>query len=128
MPWVLALVFSLYRWNVYSKIATREQTTTGVITAHDPPNHNRYGYRFVVDGKPYSGWEIPHYLEERAIGQEVVVYYDPLDPTESALTDFDELSTTSLGPIPLFLVGGGVAVFIFVRRRHMRREKGEQRQ
>ena len=123
------LVLSLYEWNVDSKIAAREKTATGVITAHDPPNHNRYGYTFAVDGKGYSGWEIPHHVEEPIIGQEVMVYYDPLDPTKSALTDFDELSATSLGPVPLLLVGiGGVAVLIFVRRRHVTREKHEQRQ
>jgi hypothetical protein len=79
-------------------------------------NHNRYGYSFSANGKSYSGWESPRRAEPR-IRQSVTIFYDPLDPTRNALTDFAHLETDSLGPVPMLLFGiGTVALFIRARR------------
>ena len=97
-------------------VAQREKTTNGSITAHEPTNHNRYGYSFSVDGKPYSGWEIPR-NKELHIGQQLTIFYDPIDPTKNAITDFADLEMDSLGPVPLLLFGiGAIALFIGYRR------------
>jgi hypothetical protein len=123
MPWVLGAIFGLYRWGVNSSVAARERTVSGVITAHDPRNHDRYGYTFIVDGKSYRGWEIPEHAEP-IMGQQVIVYYDPVDPTLSALTDFHELKWSFIGLVPLALIGAGtVARLIFVKRRQFEREQ-----
>src|SRR5579871_4881015 len=122
LPWVLGVAFCAYEYNVDRTIAAREQTVTGIVTAHEPAKHNRYGYTFVVQGKQYNGWETPQHAEP-VIGQQVLVYYDTLNPKKNALTGFDELSTGSLGPIPFVLVGIGMgAVFVFLKRRHFQRE------
>jgi hypothetical protein len=79
-------------------------------SAHEPANHNRYGYIFSVDGRSYTGWESPR-KDELEIGKQVVVYYDPNDPAKNALTDFGELSIEKFGPIPTLMFGiGGVAL------------------
>lgn len=88
-------------------------------SAHEPANHNRYGYIFSVDGRSYTGWESPR-KDELEIGKQVVVYYDPNDPAKNALTDFGELSIEKFGPIPTLMFGiGGVALVIFWTKRRM---------
>jgi hypothetical protein len=76
-----------------SGVASREQSTVGVIVAHEPSNHNRYGYKFQAGGRDYTGWETP-LKEEPKIGQSVTVYFDSLQPAENSLTDFVELADT----------------------------------
>src|ERR1700683_57890 len=117
LPWTLGLIFCIHGWKTDDAIAQRQQTTQGVITAHDLANHNQYGYTFYVNGKSYTGWQSPR-TNELQVGKQVLVYYDPVDPAKNALTDFDDLSVQRLGPVPLLMFGiGAVAVFIFVRRR-----------
>jgi hypothetical protein len=117
LPWAIGLVLMINEWRTHRQIAARQRTTSGVIAAHDPANHNQYGYKFEVDGKSYTGWEGPK-GRELAIGKAVMVYYDPENPNKNALTDFRDLGTASIGPVPLILFGiGTVAVLIF----HMRR-------
>lgn len=121
LPWVLGLILLIRESRTETQIAGRQQTTSGIVTAHEPANHNRYGYRFEVNGKTYNGWQSPG-NDELAIGKQVTVFYDPQNPTRSALTDFHDLSISSLGPIPMLLFGiGGVAVFILYRRRRRKR-------
>jgi hypothetical protein len=98
-------------------IATREQTTEGVITSHEPTNHNRYGYIFHVGGKTFTGWQSPM-KDEFEIGKPVTVYYDPKDPSKNALTEFRDLGTIRFGPVPTVLLGiGTVAWFIRSQRK-----------
>ena len=123
VPWAIGVVLAIHEWADDRTVAQREKTTNGRITAHEPANHDRYGYSFSVDGKPYSGWDSPR-NEEPHVGQQITVFYDPADPTKNALTDFADLETDSLGPIPLLLFGiGAVALFI----RHRRREARDSR-
>lgn len=120
LPWGIAVALAIHEWTVDRTVAKREKVTNGTITAHEPANHNRYGYSFSVNGKPYSGWESPR-KEEPHIGQQVTVFYDPVDPTKNALTDFADLETDSLGPVPMLLFGiGALALFIRYRRRRGR--------
>jgi hypothetical protein len=117
LPWVLGIAFLIQQSRTDRQVAGRQQTTSGTITAYDPGNHNQYGYKFEVAGRGYTGWESPKH-DELAVGKEVVVYYDPQNPSRNSLTDFHDLSTTSLGPVPLLLFGiGAVGVFIAYMRR-----------
>lgn len=120
LPSALGVALAIHEWVVDRTVAQREKTTNGTITAHEPANHNRYEYSFSVNGKSYSGWESPR-KEEPRIGQQVTVFYDPLDPTKNALTDFCDLETESVGPVPMLLFGiGALALFIRHRRRRGR--------
>lgn len=117
-PWAVGVALAIYMYTVDRAIAMREMSAIGVITAHDPPNHNRYGYSFVVQGKSYSGWQTPS-RSEPVIGEHVVVYYDPLNPDKNSLVDFQELSSSGFGFGTFALVGiGTVTTIIFVLRRH----------
>jgi hypothetical protein len=116
-PWALGLVFLIHEWRTESQIAARQQTASGIVIAHEPANHNRYGYKFHVDGKPYRGWESPA-GSEPAVGKQVTVFYDPQNPSRNALTDFHDVRTSVLGTAPMLLFGiGAVAAYIFYRRR-----------
>jgi len=120
LPWAIGAVWCVYEWKTDRAVAGRQQTTQGIVTAHEPANHNQYVYVFSANGRSYTGRESPkkHALE---VGKQVVVYYDPFNPARNALTDFAELSTESLGPVPLLVFGvGGLTVFILRRRRKNR--------
>src|SRR5579863_3626070 len=100
LPWAIGIVYSLYQWRLDSAVAARQQTTKGTITAHEPANHNRYGYAFSTGGSTYRGWEYPQ-KREYSVGEQVTVYYDPTKPSRSSLTEFNELSLRAFGPVPL---------------------------
>jgi co-chaperonin GroES (HSP10) len=119
-PWALGAILFIHDWKVDREIASREQTTKGLITAHEPANHNRYGYVFSVNGRTFNGWESPK-KEELKIGEQVVVYYDPQDPNKNALTDFGELGMSSLGPMLTMLFGIGVLGWYIGSRRRQHR-------
>jgi hypothetical protein len=111
------MIWSVHDWKVDRAVATREEVTDGVITAHDAGNHNQYKYTFTVEGKSYDGWQSPR-EDELHIGKQVRVYYDPKDPSTSALTEFSELAISALGPIPLLTAGiCAFVVFIIYWRR-----------
>jgi hypothetical protein len=117
LPWAVALIFLIQESKTDRQIAGRQQMTSGIVTAHEPSNHDRYGYRFEVHGKPYGGWQIPG-NSELALGQQVTIFYDPHNPNRNSLTDFHDLSTSSLGPVPMLLFGiSAVAAFVIYRRR-----------
>lgn len=120
LPWVLGLALLIQESRTESQIAGRQQVASGIVTAHEPANHNRCGYKFSVNGKTYTGWQSPG-SDELAIGKQVIVFYDPQNPSRSALTDFHKLSISSLGPVPVLSFGiGSVAVFILYCRRRIK--------
>ena len=117
LPWAIGLSFLIYEGLTDRAIAQREKAVQGIITSHEPANHNRYGYTFSANDKSYSGWEIPRRTEP-TIGQSVVVYYDPDDPHRNSLTNFADLSLESFGPMPLLMFGiRAAALFIRGQRR-----------
>ncbi len=120
LPWTIGALICVHEWLVDKSVASREQTTQGIITVHEPSNHNRYEYVFSMNGKSFTGWESPR-TDRLEIGQQVVVYYDPLNPSKNAPTEFGELGMENLGPLPLLLFGiGAVAWYIKTRRRTLK--------
>jgi hypothetical protein len=115
---VVSVTFFVYPWYKDRAVAARQQTTSGTIVGHEPANHNRYGYTFSVNQKIYSGWQSPYDDVQFTVGQVVTVYYDPLDPNNSALVDFSELAGRDLGPVPLLIAAiPFIALIEFLRRR-----------
>src|SRR5258708_26246943 len=120
LPWAIGAIFLIHEWKVDRDVASREQTTLGLITTHEPSNHNRYGYVFTVNGISFTGWESPKNVELE-IGKQVVVYYDPQNPNKNALTEFRDLGMTALGPMPTMLFGIGAVAWYIGRRRRQKR-------
>ena len=60
VPWFIGLVFLTYSAISNHIVAKRQQTVTGIITAHEPQNHDRYGFEFALNGQKYSqiGYEL----------------------------------------------------------------------
>lgn len=117
LPLVIGAVLSIHEAHVEGTIAKRQETTVGIITDHQPQEHNRFGYKFFVNGKQYTGWESPR-SETLVIGKQVTVFYDRLNPDKNALTDFSELQIHALGTLPILFVGlGAIASYIFFKRR-----------
>ena len=110
-PWILGSTFLISSWKQYSEAGQREHTAKGTIVSHEPSNHNRYGYRFEVDGRTYEGSQIP-LRNEPTLGQSVVVYYDSADPTRSALTPLRNVGDSLLGPALAILVLSGIIALL----------------
>jgi hypothetical protein len=125
LPWTLGAILLIHDWKVDREIASREQTTHGVVTSHEPSNHNRYGYVFSANGNTFNGWETPK-KEELEIGKQVVVYYDPKNPSKNALTDFGELSMDGFVLLPFMLFVIGLFVWSIGNRRKQYRMKSNQ--
>ena len=120
VPWALGSAWLIHEFTVERAVAGREKTAPGTITAHEPANHNQYGYAFSVNGKTYSGRDGAEKQAPR-IGKQVLVYYDPHNPAMNALTSFAELEGQSIGPVLFMFLGiVGVTIFIVQRRRDSR--------
>ena len=87
----------------------------------DPSYYARVRYDYRVDGQYFRGGQVKFgieksftgqrgaqkALEDYPVGQEVVVYYDPLDPTNAVIDRSDS-------QVQLFLwIGGGIALLGF---------------
>lgn len=118
-PMLLGIVFAIYTARGNWAIAKRQHSTYGTITAHPPSNHDRYQYTFLANGKPYTGWQSPA-KNPFELGQRVLVYYDPANPAQNALTDFAVFGNRNLIPIPVFLISTAVVFMIIVLNRRMR--------
>ena len=119
---IIGVTFFTYGWYADRVVARREQTTSGTIVAHEPSNHDRYGYTFSVNNQTYSGWQVPYDRDQFAVGQVVTVHYDPLNPSNSALVEYHELSYRALAPVPLLIaIILFLVLFMFERRRIARR-------
>jgi len=124
VPWALGSGWLIHESAVDRAVAGREKTARGTIAAHEPANHNRYGYAFSVNGKTYRGWDGSEKQAPR-MGKQVLVYYDPHDPATNALTSFAELEGQCIGPVLFMFLGVvGVAIFIAHRRRENWPKKG----
>ena len=109
VPWFIGLVFLIYSTISNHIVAKRQQTVTGIITAHEPQNHDRYGFEFALNGQKYSGWGGAE-KEKLEMGEAVTIWYDPRNPSKNALKSFETLSLEDFGPIPTLLLGiGGLA-------------------
>ena len=123
---MIGLMFCVYGWYRDRAVGWREQTTSGTITAHEPANHDRYGYIFKVNEKTYTGWQSSYDSVTFTVGQLVTVHYDPLDPNNNALVDFNELSWRAFGPVPFLAAAiASVVLFVLERRRALRKSTGQ---
>jgi hypothetical protein len=77
VPALRGAIFSMTGARVDRELSLREKATFGTILLHEPRNHNRYGYKFEVSGREYSGWESP-LKDEPGIGSDGL-----LRPSES---------------------------------------------
>ena len=118
-PMIIGIVFGIYMARGNWAIAKRQQTAYGTISAHQPSNHDRYQYTFLADGRPYTGSET-RAKNELELGQRVLVYYDPANPAQNALTDFAVFGDRNLIPIPLFLISAAVMAMVIALTRRFR--------
>ena len=76
------------RWQ---ELASSGEVTYGVVTGKDPGNHASIAYKYRVGEKEYSGTghagggNPP--FEDIQIGQRLIIYVDPQDPSNSFLGD-----------------------------------------
>ena len=87
------IVFGLssLNWFKYNRIVNRGVLTQGTVLALLPNDHNTISYRYNVNGQNFKAqtqlWAPNPPMEKLAIGDSVVVYYDPVHPESSVLGD-----------------------------------------
>jgi hypothetical protein len=66
-PWVIGAIIFLASAHKYKEMSSREQTTSGTIILHEVQNHNRFGYRFQIDGKATEAGKLPSTKSPRLV-------------------------------------------------------------
>jgi hypothetical protein len=86
---IFAVQMALFQPYGYYKLASRAVQTRALVTAKEPQNHGLLHYSYQAGGKTFMGVGRAGYgnpdFESIAIGQELVAYYDPADPSHSVL-------------------------------------------
>lgn len=114
-PWLLGSAVFIYQGVTFLLAASRQNTVAGIVTAVE--RGNRCYYKFSLGQEVYTGWETPLYDRRVPIqGEQVSVYYDPLDPGRSAMTDFYQKSLDAFGPAPLMLLISAAGIFLIFRQ------------
>jgi hypothetical protein len=117
-PILFFLIICVRSWKNDAQIAKRQQTTIGQIDRHDPPNHDRYGYTFSVNGKKFTGWANPTDRRSFSVGERIVIYYDPMHPTENSAYDYNEVNPGGVVFIGWLVMGCAfIPLVIFLQRR-----------
>ena len=114
----LAIATPLYRLNMPHFLQLRQGLrSNGVVTGLEPANHQAVRYKFDVSGNEYSGVGRAGYGNSEfcclSVGQNVIVYYDPADPSKSCLGIPEKLIKNEIPPIllagivfPVFALAG----------------------
>jgi hypothetical protein len=127
-PWALFIAAALLVWTRDRPVVARQQTTTGFVTKHEAASHcpRCCRYTFQNDGKSFAGWSSDKNGTCPAVGEAVRVYFDPVDPRVSSLTDFREIEARRLAPVPAMVLGvAAIALYVIVRRRRAAAVAGE---
>jgi hypothetical protein len=104
-----------------------EATTSGIVVAHDPPNHNQYEFEYAIASQRYYSWHqgtVTCDAGELNIGKTVLVYYDPMHPEKADLCSFRgaiENDLQILGLLSGMLVLTAVFTTVKQRRNNRRR-------
>jgi hypothetical protein len=123
--WNLLILLPVLAWVLWSvhnsmtdlEIAKRQRATVAIISSHDPPNHDRYGYTFFVNKAPYTGWAFPSDKIDYSLGKQIVIHYDPIDPAHNLPESFEEAGVRGLVFAPFYLlIIAGLPLFIFFQR------------
>ena len=83
LPWGIGILVAVFGWSADHIIAKRERTTIGVVTAHKASRSDRYLYTFSVNGEKLEGSSGAD--DRHNVGDQVTVFYDPIDPNMSVL-------------------------------------------
>ena len=117
-PWLVGAAVFVQHWHSFHVAASRQKTVLGVVTAVE--RGNRCQYTFRIGQEVYRASEVPLYDRHVSTsGEQVTVYYDPMNPRVNAITDFRQKSLDALGAVPLLLLGSGGVMFFGVRQWYL---------
>ena len=113
----VALPFCFYatQYIQHRLAAAREQTTAGVLTAHEPQNHDRYEFSYVIAGQSFKSWHVGTVNCDQgvlAVGNTVTVYYDPRHPDDAHLCSFNGPLKDERDILVLLCVFGGFLALV----------------
>jgi hypothetical protein len=123
-PLPAILLWSVHNSRMDFEVADRQQSTVATINSHDPANHDRYGYVFLVNKRQYTGWAYPSDKIDYSIGEQIAIHYDPSNPTRNFVESFREAGERDLFFVPFcLLIAAALPLFIFLRRRGLSRRR-----
>jgi hypothetical protein len=119
LPFLAGLLFTVPAARHEAEAASRQQVAQGIITSHHPSDHNRCTYTFSVLQKLYSGADSAA-RPDVTIGENVLVYYDSLNPQVNSLDDFSKQAGQNEGAaaLCLCLIGVFVGVVLYSKAQH----------
>src|ERR1044071_7977271 len=99
--WGIGILAAVLGWSADHAIAKRKWTTIGVITAHKASRRGRYLYSFSVNGEKLEGSSGAD--DRHNVGDQVPVFYDPIDPNKSDLRDYKDSALHNFAFVPFAL-------------------------
>ncbi len=116
---VIAIGIGSLNWPSYRRMALRGISGQATVIELLPKIHNTLRYEYHVAGRAFQGqmqsWSPNPLLEQLAVGQSVIIYYDPEHPEVSVLGDpnpmlKNETISVALAAlvVPTFLVAAWV--------------------
>lgn len=105
------------------KALQHEATTSGIVVAHDPPNHNQYQFEYVVSGQRHYAWHRSTTTCDAGdifVGKTVTVFYDPLHVEKADLCSFRGALTNDLQVFGLLC---GMLIFTTIGTAWQQRRK-----
>jgi hypothetical protein len=115
---ITAVVFNPFQYYGFIRAGVQ---TMALVTDKEPENHGLIHYSYVVEGKTYSavghaGYGNP-YFKNIEIGQEIIAFYDPRDPSRSILGNPKEHFKTNLEAVLAGMVLFPILVLYVLFRR-----------
>jgi hypothetical protein len=106
---VIAIGIGSLNWPSYRRMAVRGVLGQATIIEVVPKIHNTLRYEYHVAGRAFEGqmqpWPPNPPLEQLAVGQSVVIYYDPEHPEASVLGDPKPMLTNETISVALAALG-----------------------
>ena len=107
---------SLCELNRSRVVAPRQQAVRVTLADGEPAGHNTYRYRYVfsLGGSSYEGSEYSAPESPTRIGQQITVYYDPIDPRVNSPKPFEYSGRQRIERAWNYAVGLNLILFLLV--------------
>jgi hypothetical protein len=107
--WSAATFGGGFDWRRHYRLMVTSDRAEATVTSVDPQNHNTAHYEFDANGQRYRGAD--QGMGGVGVGDTVIVYYLPADPTFSTVEPpGEDLGFTIIAPLVLSVLAGFIAM------------------
>jgi hypothetical protein len=125
---VVALVVGSLNVPFYYRLITNGVKAQATIIELTPQIHNTVRYEYQVEGRSFKGQRSPSSpnssTDQISVGQSLVIYYDPLNPSLSVPGDPKPMLTNELISVGMAALGiPTFIIFVLMQNQYKKRSK-----